>query len=202
MEPQLIEVDWSDNYMSMCKEAVQIQKVRMDDSFEPFLTLKKGDWYVIEDYSQPGLCSENVDVAIQNVKMIYDHPVIWLPTMSQLKSLFSAGGNALEIFMAITDHWQKEVPYLARIDEQSGEQLMLAWYMRQRHGLKWTGNSWVKDEPEEEKWMVISSKSTGRYETCLMSALNYSFTNDYDIIEENLTKRKATAMANDLNERM
>ncbi|MFF2532349.1 hypothetical protein ACFVS2_25905 [Brevibacillus sp. NPDC058079] len=143
MEPHLIAVDSSVNYMKMCKGAEVIQKIKRNEETgnQIFYT---GDWYVI-DHPKRGLCIDNISVTQGFVTMRDSKPVIWLPTMSQLKELFGAGGEAILIFIAITNHWRSDAPYLVHIDHSSAEQLMLAWLMRKKYGKKWTGNEWVKD---------------------------------------------------------
>lgn len=129
--------DRSNAYFWMCKQSSEVQSLRKDqDAFE----FNAGDYYVEDPASV-------VLERVTELKRVVNAPLaVWVPTTNQLMDLFSSG-SAIEVFSAITDHWRKEVPYLLKINEQSAEQLLLAWFMRQRYMKKWNGHFWEKDMP-------------------------------------------------------
>lgn len=129
--------DRSPSFIRMCQQSSELQALRKKDGI---MVLYAGDYYV----SIPA--PEAVSLVIETMEEIIKPQAVWIPTANQLLDLFS--GSAIEVFVAITDHWRREVPYLRKINDHSADQLLLAWFMRQRYQKLWNGNEWMKDIPK------------------------------------------------------
>jgi hypothetical protein len=126
-------------YLKMCLKADEFQKMRLVGDLKVF---EKGDWYTTV-HNIEGDKGEELEVtSVQMEKPRDTH--LWIPTMDQLMNSFS-DTSAIFHFVAITNHWREAstIPYLSKIDDRSGEQLLFAWFMFQQCRKIWNGEEWV-----------------------------------------------------------
>ena len=132
-------MDFSEEYIRMCKEATEIQRL---------WSLQAGDFF-IRDSIKP--CRDHVEVVCESDAQLgielRTHSLIWLPRQDQLQAIIKT--NSFWSFMPL-DYLNREManaygPFYISEGFRSGEQFWLAvvmWLLYRKRWAYWDNGGW------------------------------------------------------------
>jgi hypothetical protein len=137
----MVKMDTSSQYIKMCKEANEVQELKRGSRSNRNIYFNLGDWYFIKGDTIN--LNNDLQLTIEKEKVILQEQdnYVWIPNMSQLSEFCNESINTL---CAIVDHWRKDTKYLAYINDSSGEQLFLAFFMITKFQKMWKNDMWIQ----------------------------------------------------------
>jgi hypothetical protein len=88
---------------------------------------------------------ENDHILVRNLNCTYRSQIVWLPRQDQIFSICCKMGNV--DYVALIKDIAKDIKdnrlYLNGIDQKSGEQVALAFFMYNFHNKLWNGELWI-----------------------------------------------------------
>lgn len=146
-------MDISENYIKMCKKAIQIQ-----DLWE----YKQGDWFVDKDFYKYGVNVLENDIRDDSsgdyfysktelIKSLKDNDSIWLPRQDQLQEMIKGEKHMHLLFTEIAAYFHGSIDPFMQVgrdnytvdSDNSAEQMWLGFVMAKKYQKQWDGEDWI-----------------------------------------------------------
>ena len=133
----------TDNYIKMCEQAEEIQKLK---PYRLTSTHLKGNIFICTDKETANyfwIMEQFMDVGDEvgsSVRLATKN--IWLPTQEQLQEMVEAG--CIAKLLQLVEFTRTKAFYRSRPFESLNE-LWLAFVMKEKYHKIWTGKKWVKE---------------------------------------------------------
>ena len=156
----------TDNYIKMCEQAEEIQKLWKPEEGDNFAYIKvvpfrrEKDKLIIEKIGNFGNSRYFSQWGFKNRKLykeVYFSEnwqsneeyigVIWLPTQEQLQGMYKQKWANGQTYLDYFYQWAKKQynPFVLNREDISWNELWLAFVMHEKYHKIWTGEKWIKE---------------------------------------------------------